>query len=224
MSTALDLLASLPVEHGRWGDSAVEFQRLDAAAVLDANGPPFTFITRPRGGRKTADAAGYAVALHLTVAPPGARSYVVAADAAQAGLVLDTIRGFLHREPVLRKRMKIEARRVVFLEDGESVSTVEVLPADEASSYGLRPYLVICDELSVWPESANAKGMWAAVLSAMPKVEGSKLVVVTSAGAPDHWSAKILDHARTSPQWRVSEVPVRCRGCQSRSWTSSGPC
>lgn len=207
MSTALELLASLPVEHGRWGDTATDFQRRDAAAVLDPHSPPFTFITRPRAGRKSTDAAGIAVALHLTAAPPGATSFVVAADAEQAGIVLDSIRSFVRRERTLRKRIKIEARRVVFLADGEPVSSVSVLPADEASSWGLRPFVCICDELSIWPDSANAKGLWSAVVSAMPKIEGSKLIVVTSAGAPDHWSASVLEHAKTSPQWQTFETP-----------------
>ena len=97
--SSLELLASLQVDDGRWGDTCAPFQLRDAEAVLDASGPPFTFITRPRGGRKSTDAAGYAVALHLTAAPPGAKSYVVAADAQQAGLVLDSIRGFVRRAP-----------------------------------------------------------------------------------------------------------------------------
>jgi len=82
-TAAYELLASLPVEHGRWGDSATDDQRRDALGVLDADGAPFTWLGRPRGGRKTTDGAGYAVSLHLTVAPPGSRSYVVAADALQ---------------------------------------------------------------------------------------------------------------------------------------------
>ena len=206
---ALELLAALPVgDATAWADTAADFQRRDAEAILDPAGPPFTYITRPRGGRKTCDAAGYAVALHVTVAPPGSRSYVVAADADQARLVLDSVRGFLLRAPVLRERIRIEARRVVFATaEGEMLSTVEVLPADEASSYGLRPFLVVADELSVWPDTTNARGLWSAVVSAMPKVEGSRLVVTTSAGAPDHWSHGVLEHARTSSQWQVFETP-----------------
>jgi hypothetical protein len=203
----MELLASLPVENGRWGETATDFQRRDAAAVLDSNGPPFTFVTRPRGGRKSTDAAALCVALHMTIAPAGATSFVVAADSEQAGIVLDSVRSFLRGARALRKFIKVEARRVVFLADGEPTSSIAVLPADEASSYGLRPYLVIADELSVWPDSANAKGLWSAVVSAMPKIKGSKLVVVTSAGAPDHWSATVLEHARTSAQWQVLETP-----------------
>lgn len=201
---AMDLLAALPVDGGIWGETAADFQKSDAAAVLDPDGPPFTWCGRPRGGRKTADAAGIAVALHLTVAPRGATSYCVAADAAQAGLVLDSVRGFVLRAPVLKERVRVEARRIVFLSDGEPVGWLHVLPADEASAYGLRPWVVIADELAVWP--IGARGLWAAVVSALPKVEGSRLIVLTSAGDPAHFSYGVLKHARTSTQWTVNEV------------------
>ena len=198
---ALDLLARC---RSRMADGATPPSTSSATTPRPSStrtARPFTFITRPRGGRKTTDGAGFAVALHLTVAPPGSRSYVVAADSDQAALVLDSIRAFVARERTLRKRIKVERSRVVFLSDGEPTSSVEVLPADEASSWGLRPFLVICDELSVWPNTENARGLWSAVVSAMPKVEGSRLVVVTSAGAPDHWSA-------TSPRARQDITPM----------------
>ena len=178
----MELLAALPVDGGAWGETAADFQRRDAAAVLDPDGPPFTWCGRPRGGRKTADAAGIAVALHLTVAPRGATSYCVAADAAQAGLVLDSVRGFVLRAPALKEHIRVEARRVVFLKEGEPVGWLHVLPADEASAYGLRPWMVIADELSVWP--TTARGLWAAVVSALPKVAGSRLIVLTQRRRP----------------------------------------
>jgi hypothetical protein len=45
------------------------------------------------------------------------------------------------------------------------------------------------------------------VVSAVPKVANGRLVCLTSAGEPSHWSHPILQHARASDQWRVSEVP-----------------
>ena len=204
---ALELLASLMLDGGQWGDLATPWQRRDATAVFSPRGPSLHFLTRPRGGSKTTDGAGYAVSLHLTEAPVGATSFVVAADASQAGLIIDSVRGFILRQPVLRTAMRVEARRVVFMADGERVSSLEVVPADEASAYGLRPWLVIADELAVWPETPNAKGVWAAIVSALPKVPGSRAVVLTSAGSPSHWSHKVLEQARRSKSWRVSETP-----------------
>jgi phage terminase large subunit-like protein len=143
----------------------------------------------------------------LTSAPAGATSYVVAADADQAQHLLASVRSFILHQPLLRTRMKVEARRVVFLADRERVSSLEVVPSDEASSYGARPWLLIADELAVWPETPNSRGVWAAMVSALPKVEGSRLVVLTSAGSPSHWAMGVLEQARRSPSWRVSETP-----------------
>jgi hypothetical protein len=202
------MLGVLPLADGRpWGAVATDWQRADAEAVLDVAGPAMHWLGRPRGGAKTSDAAAIAVAAHVAQAPPGARSYAVAADADQAGLLLDSVRGMLLYRPVLRSIMRVEARRVVFLRDGEAVSTLDVVPADEASAYGLRPWLLIADELAVWPSTSGAKGLWAAMVSALPKVPGSRLVVLTSAGSPDHWSHKVLEKARTRRRWRVSEIP-----------------
>jgi phage terminase large subunit-like protein len=203
----IELLGALPFadDGARWAETAAPWQVRDAEAVLAPGAPQFTWIGRPRGGRKTADGAGFAVALHMLAAPPGARSYVVAADAAQAGLVLDSVRAFVLGAPVLKSRLRIESRRVQFLDTaGEPLSSVEVLPADEASSWGLRPYLLVADELSVWPTSA--RGLWVSVVSSLPKVARSRLVVLTSAGDPAHWSASVLAHARTSESWQVLET------------------
>jgi phage terminase large subunit-like protein len=49
--------------------------------------------------------------------------------------------------------------------------------------------------------------VWDAVASAMPKVAGSRLVCMTSAGDPAHWSYGVLTHAKKSKAWRVNEVP-----------------
>ena len=39
MTVAYDLLGALPVGPGRWGESAAEFQKTDARAVFDPDGP-----------------------------------------------------------------------------------------------------------------------------------------------------------------------------------------
>ena len=62
---------------------------------------PYQFWTRPRGAAKTADLGGIAAASMLALAPPGARLYAAAADRDQAGLFIDSIRGYVSRTPGL---------------------------------------------------------------------------------------------------------------------------
>lgn len=203
----MEILAALRLEDGRtWGGVAAGFQREDAGAVFDPNPPHMHFVTRPRGGAKTTDIGGVSVPL-LVMAPPGSRCYAVAADADQAGLLVDVIRGFVLRTPGLSQHLRVEVAKVTSLRNG---ATLEILAADAPSAFGLRPYMVVCDELSVWPNTRNARGMWEAVLSAMPKMPGARLVVLTTAGDPAHWSYRILQAAKASPAWRVHEIPGPC--------------
>ncbi|MCU1691149.1 MAG: hypothetical protein JWM64_240 [Frankiales bacterium] len=207
MSAALELLHGLVLEDGaRWGERATRWQRDDAAAIVDPapDAPRLHFLTRPRGGSKTSDLAGLAVALLLSEAPAQSRSYAVASDAEQGGLLLDAVRGFIARTPGLQAALTVEARRVVVPSTG---ATLEALPADGASAYGLRPWLVIADELAQWASTPNARNVWTAVVSALPKVAAARLVCLTSAGDPSHWSHAVLTGAETAPAWRVSQVP-----------------
>ena len=199
----LDLLASLVIEDERtWGDAATRVQLDDARSVLDG-GPPYHFVTRARGYSKTADMAGCAVAMLLTL-PPASRLYWLAADEEQGRLALDSIAGYVERTPLLRGVVEVQSRRVSALGTG---NRLDVLAADAASSWGLRPAAVFVDEFAQWPETPNATRLWESVSSATLKIPDARMVVITTAGSPSHMAAKILDHARASDLWRVSETP-----------------
>ncbi len=204
--SAFDLLGSLVLDDGRrWGEAALDWQRADAAAVLDLEGPRLHFVTRPRGGSKTSDAAGVAIAALAEQLPAQSRSYGVAADRDQGGLLIDSVAGFVSRTKGLESLLKVETWRVVNRSSGASF---EVLAADEASSWGLRPHLVVVDEFAQWGNGAGPRRLWSSVFSALPKVPGARLLVITSAGLPTHWSAKVLESAESRPsRWRVSQVP-----------------
>ena len=197
------VLDSLVLEDERtWGEAATDWQKEDAAAVLSGQ-PPFHFLTRPRGGSKTTDQAGIALALLCAEAPAGTHSYCFAADRDQAGLLLDALSGFVRRTPGLDKLVKVDRWSARSIRNGADLT---VMPADGPGTFGLRPWFVAVDELSVWPGDTSHHQVWEAVITAMGKVPGARLVVITNAGAPDHWSAKELDTARSSPYWRVREV------------------
>src|SRR2546426_625514 len=151
----MELVGGLTLDDGRrWGAAAEPWQVADARAVLDPHGPtPFHWQGRPRGGAKTGDAAAVGAAMLLTQAPPAARLYAVASDADQSGLLVDAVRGYVRRAPVLAQHLRVEARKVTALESG---ATLEVVPADEASAYGLKPWALLADQLGGWPAPADA--------------------------------------------------------------------
>lgn len=203
MRDAVALLQALVLEDGcRWGDLATPFQLDDARAVLGMDAEPYHFLTRARGAAKTSDLAGIAVAAMLTQAPPSARLYGLAADRDQARLLIDSVRGYAERTPELRGRLQIDAWKVTA---GPDV-VLEALAADAASSWGLRPWFVVVDEIAQWESTGGPRTLWESVSSAAAKNAEARMVLLTSAGDPAHWSRGILDHAEADPFWRVNEV------------------
>lgn len=201
---ALGLLAGLVLEDGRvWGDAAKVFQWEDALAVLSPSGAPMHFVTRPRGASKTTDLGGIALAVLLEQAPPSAQLFALASDRDQGRHILAAIEGFVRRTEGLAGEVEVQAWRVLNRRNGAALN---VLAADAASAYGLLPYFVVADELAQWKTTPEPRRVWEATVSAMAKVPGARLVVLTTAGDPTHWSYKVLEHARASRRWRVSEV------------------
>jgi len=201
----IDLLSGLVLEDGRlWGEVAAGFQWADARAIFDPDGPPWHFLTRPRGGSKSTDLAAVLLVWLVCMATPGEKGYIAAADKGQSKFaVLDQLEGIVNRTPALRSFVTIQSDKVV----AKSGATIEILAADGASAHGLRPSFVVVDEVAQWADTRNAKKMWAALVSALAKVPGCRFVVLTSAGEPNHWSFKVLKGARKSRYWHVNEVP-----------------
>src|SRR5262245_51741925 len=170
------ILASLIREDGtHWGKAPQPWQWEDAKAILNLQGPPNHFMTRPRGGSKTTDLGGIALAVMLTQAPPGSKCYALAADREQGRLLLDSIRGFTTRTSYLKDQFNFTANRVAAR--GVDV-TLEVLAADAASSWGLRPYFVVVDELAQWAETARSQQLLESIRSATVK-QSARLVMIT---------------------------------------------
>jgi len=205
VSDALDLLAGLVLDDGRrWGEAAAAFQWEDARAVLDRAGPPFHFLTRSRGGSKTSDLAAATIAAMLAQAPPAARLYGLAADRDQGRLLVDAVAGFTSRTSELRGALDVGSYRVTAVRSG---AVLDVLAADAPSAWGLRPWFLVVDELSVWGAAGAPRRLWEAASSAAAKLRDSRLVVLTTAGDPAHWSRGVRDHALADPLWRLREVP-----------------
>lgn len=202
----LSLLSALVLDSGAlWGEEATGWQRADAEALLrlDLGAPRLHFITRPRGGSKTTDAGGVALAALITQAPPRSTSHAYARDRDQAALLVDAIGGLVARTG-LAGLVEVGSWSVTVRASGARLA---VESADAASAYGHLPFLVVADELAQWPTARGARALWEAIVSGLPKRPDSRLAVLTTAGDPAHWSAGVLANARTSARWHVSEVP-----------------
>lgn len=202
----LGLLSALVLDSGAlWGQSAAVWQRADAQALLrlDSGAPRLHFQTRPRGGSKTTDAAGVALAALISQAPARSTSHAYARDRDQAALLVDAIGGLVARTG-LAGLVEVGSWAVTVRATG---ARLVVESADAASAYGHLPFLVVADELAQWPTARGARALWEALVSGLPKRADSRLAVLTTAGDPAHWSAKVLESARGSARWRVSEVP-----------------
>ena len=198
------MMAGLVMEDGRrWGDVAEEFQWQTARWFFDADSTPYRWESRPRGGSKTTDVAGLLLVALTTTLPPGSRAYCVAVDRDQGGLVVDAVAGFVARTPALANAVTVSNYRITT----RSGSTLDVLAADAASAWGLKPVLVLADEFCLWPNARNARGLWEALTSAMGKVAGAKLLCATTSGDPGHWSHRVYEAALASSAWTVQEVP-----------------
>jgi Terminase large subunit, ATPase domain len=200
---AREVLAALRLEDGRrWLDAAHDFQRRDLLEVLEGD-CPYHFLTRARGASKTTDLAAGALAVLVSATGP-LRSYWLAADRDQARLCVDAISGFLARSPVLAQSVAVQAYRVV----GPAGAVLEILAADAPSAWGLSPDFIFIDEISNWTDTDAAKRLWFAMSTAAAKRANCRMVVLTTAGSPDHFAClEVLEPAKRSKLWRVSERP-----------------
>lgn len=206
--SGLDIMYALVLEDGkRWGEVATDWQIADVEAVFAEAGPNKHFLTRPRGGSKTTDIAGVAVSWLAADAPPRSRSYVVASNTDQAAILIDAAAGLIARTPELEGVLVVENERIINPETG---AWVRVLSQSDSGAWGLRgTYLLILDEFAQWPETRGAKRVYTAVRSTVQKVKGCRLIILTSAGEPSHWSyTEVFKKALADLlSWRVSEMP-----------------
>lgn len=61
-------------------------------------------------------------------------------------------------------------------------ASFEILAADAPGAWGKRPRRLIVDEYARWPTTEQYQILWTALYSALGKVPGSRLAILTSAG------------------------------------------
>lgn len=206
---ALDLVYGMILEDGKaWGEVASDHQRLDMEAILRPRpAPPLHYCTRPRGGSKTTDIAAMALALLATDMPARSNGRVVASAGDQAAILIDAAAGIIARTPELEGVIIAEAERLINV---ETRAWVKVLAQSDSGSWGLRDcHLLVLDEFAQWPETRGANRVYTAMRSTVQKVPGCRMIILTSAGEPSHWSHAKYEEAKINHEglWRVSEMP-----------------
>ena len=197
----------LVLEDGRrWGELAIDHQKDDAEAINTLDGPRLHFLTRPRGGSKTSDLAAVALSWLAVDAPIRARGYVVASNGEQAGILIDAAASLVARTPEIDGVLTVENEKIV----APNGAWIRILNLSDSGAWGLRDaHLLILDEFAQWPETRGAKRVYTAVRSTVQKVPNCRLVILTSAGEPSHWSYnEVYKPALEDPTgWRVSAMP-----------------
>ena len=112
------------------------------------------------------------LAIALTQAPPGARTQALANDREQAALVIDSVRQFVSLTPGLASVVDVSDFRAKVISAGGNRVTIDAIAADQASTWGGRPYVLVVDEIGQAPSTTRARGVFTAAFSAIAKVAG----------------------------------------------------
>lgn len=206
----LAVMASLRLEDGRpWIDVAEQFQIDDARAILapGADDPRLHWLGRPKGGSKSTDLGGVAIAWLLTMARPLDEGYALASDGDQAKRLLARAAGLIARTPGLADHLEVQSWSIVHRRTG---AKVVALAADAAGAEGTVSPLYLVDELPQWADTQTARALWDAAYSSIPKGStlpgGLRFVVIGHAGVEGSWQHRLFEQFAASQLWRVNDV------------------
>lgn len=205
LQRAMDAMDLMVLEDGRrWGDTAVTYQRENAAAILDqCSQVRQHWVELPRGARKTTDLAGLLLVILLLQAPAMARVFVGASDVEQAAELIDAAEGLIIRTPELAGQFKVNELEISNTKTGAAVIAL----AADASAMGKRAYMIVLDEVANWPETRRARKFWTALVSGNRKLRDCRTVVISNCGDPQSWTWRRRETARTSDAWRFFTMP-----------------
>ncbi len=145
---------------------------------------PSAWIGLSRGSAKTFYAA--AIAMTEALRGDGSHIFVIASDVDQGKLLTEAMDAFCLRNPrlaALFERTKTEWRCP------STGSRVRVMASDVASFFGLagtaQRLRIVCDEFCSWPP--ESRELYNAILTTLPKVPDSQLLVISNAGILGSW-------------------------------------
>jgi len=163
-------------------------------------GPMSSAVILPKGHNKTG-MLGSLVTWSLAFCQRQLLGYAFAADRDQAALIRSSAERELELNPWLQKHVEIQNYRLY----GKHSSCFEILSADAASSHGLRPDILICDEVTHWPE--RGAELFHSIVTSRTKIPNSTFLITTNAGILNSWQHQALETFKTSPNWWVYQSP-----------------
>ncbi len=138
------------------------------------------FIAVPKGSGKSPFGAGLGLFGAFFDGEAGAEVYAVAADRKQAGIVFDSAKVMVQRNPEWERAGTFEVYRDSIKLQG-STEYFQVLSSDASTKHGFRPHFIIFDEFHAQPN----RDLFDTLYRGMGKRRQPVLVMITTAGDDD---------------------------------------
>lgn len=185
-------------EPWQWGLA----QRLEPcfSAVAGITGKPKLlnyWLTLPKGHDKSS-LIGRMMSWALAFTKVPFNGYVAAADKEQAGYLAEAMQVETSLNPWLRTRLQFSN----WVVKGMSNSRMTILAADAAGSQGIRPDIIIFDEIV----HCAKPDLFHHILSGAEKRQAI-VIVITNAGIKFSWQWDAKEQAKNSSFWYVYEAP-----------------
>lgn len=171
----------------------------DIAGIRSYKGPRNFWFGMPRGHDKTSSIARAACWV-LAFSKKRLSGVVAAADAEQAGFILDAMNATVRLNPWIGDKVTVGANKAV----GPG-GKVKIVAADAASAFGMTEDLFILDELTHWKK----RDLWGAIWSGRIKRPDSVAIIITNAGVIRTWQDEVHKEAvaRHGKDWFVFDLP-----------------
>ncbi|MEZ6065215.1 MAG: terminase large subunit [Planctomycetaceae bacterium] len=156
------------------------------------------YIERPRGHSKPSYISAPVLWIVLA-AERGLSGLAAAADREQALLIHRAIQRIAKMNDDLCGGLHFVEHSI---RNPTTGSRMDVISSDVASSWGVLPDFVICDELCHW----RSPELWESLLSSAAKKTECILAVLTNAGFGRGWQWNVREFARQCPQWHFSSL------------------
>src|SRR5262249_3840961 len=123
-------------------------------------------------------------------------------DKDQAKLLRDSIATLCRVNPWIASILNVEAWKV---SNPRTNAELTIISSDTATSFGLLPDIVVCDELTYWAE-VRGEQLWHSLLSAAAEGENSLLCCIMNSGFVESFSWTTREKIKADPLWHFSHL------------------